>query len=182
MAEDQGTNDRPEGGPLEKRVHNLEKDLWGDRDEATLDTPETHGAYQRFIGVKGRLDELTTANDSLKRRLSQLETSSGQIDDVVAGRLQPLRDELQRVKARHKQRKATEHALFVIPLLLAGAFVAWLVAQGWASKPDVSIDFNVGEIVGGLLGGLGVLVAGIAYAANRWGREPESPPERRTDL
>ncbi len=39
-----------------------------------------------------------------------------------------------------------------------------LVWQGWASQPEVSIQFNVGEIIGGVLAGAGVATAGIAYA------------------
>jgi hypothetical protein len=49
-------------------------------------------------------------------------------------------------------------------LVVVIAFVAILVERGWAQHPAVSIDFNIGEIIGGALVGLGAPVAGVAYA------------------
>ena len=72
-------------------------------------------------------------------------------------------------KFDRQRRTRAIKALLIWVLLLAAVvgFVSYLVLSNWANKPDVSIDFNVGEIIGGLLGGIGVLVAGVAYATTR---------------
>jgi len=60
----------------------------------------------------------------------------------------------------------------VVALLLTG-YCVW---KGWAQKPEVSIQYNVGEIVGGLLVGLGAVIAALSYASKR-----RNPPERPRD-
>lgn len=103
--------------------------------------------------------------DEFTARISQLEK---QLKDSAAAN-HALASRLEQFQVRAKLRKATERALYVLPLTLAVLLVAWLVARGYANTPDVAIDFNVGEIIGGLLGGVGALVAGIAYAVRRLG-------------
>jgi hypothetical protein len=49
-------------------------------------------------------------------------------------------------------------------LLLAVAVTGYLVYRGHAQNPEVAINYNVGEIIGGLLAGGGIAVAGVAYA------------------
>ncbi|GJQ59849.1 MAG: hypothetical protein D8M57_11200 [Candidatus Scalindua sp. AMX11] len=53
------------------------------------------------------------------------------------------------------------YAIVLIALIL---FLGALTFRGLLSNPEVSIEFNVGEIIGGLLVGAGAAVAGIAYA------------------
>jgi hypothetical protein len=83
--------------------------------------------------------------------------------------LKEHREHLDDVVRQHKRRKATEKAFYFVPLAVAVLFVAFLIWRGYAAQPTVSIDFNVGEIIGGLLAGVGALAAGIAYAIRRMG-------------
>ena len=66
-----------------------------------------------------------------------------------------------------KQKGVMEKILYSVPLFIVILFVGFLVYRGWAEKPTVSIDFNVGEIIGGSLIGIGALIAGVAYAFRR---------------
>lgn len=57
--------------------------------------------------------------------------------------------------------------------LLAGVLgvTAVLVVWGWAKKPTVSIEYDVGAIIGGVLAGAGAAAAGIAYAVKTLTRD-----------
>jgi hypothetical protein len=59
--------------------------------------------------------------------------------------------------------QAQDHLWFIVLLALAIGATALLVAHGWADKPTVSIEYNVGEIIGGVLVGIGALIAALAY-------------------
>jgi hypothetical protein len=54
--------------------------------------------------------------------------------------------------------------LYIVILVIVVAGTAALVVYGWAEKPEVSIEYNVGEIIGGLFAGIGALIAAVAYA------------------
>ena len=53
---------------------------------------------------------------------------------------------------------------YILPLVAVTVSVGFLIYHGYAQKPTVTINFDIGEIIGGLLAGVGVLVAGVAYA------------------
>lgn len=53
---------------------------------------------------------------------------------------------------------------FSVLLLLAVGLVSLLVYWSWLAIPTATIEFNVGELIGGILGGGGIAVAGTAYA------------------
>lgn len=85
-----------------------------------------------------------------------------------------LRNELDDLK--HQPRKPEETGspvaaglIYVIVFVLAVVSTGLLVRYGWVTKPQVSIQYNVGEIIGGLLVGAGALAAGVAYALRSLG-------------
>lgn len=96
------------------------------------------------------------------------ECQRGFLDEIQKLRsedIKELRDKLESL-----QREKTHDKLwYAIPLLFAVAVTAILVIYGWAQKPTVSIQYNVGEIIGGVLAGVGALVAGVTYAIRRMG-------------
>lgn len=55
----------------------------------------------------------------------------------------------------------------ILLLVVIVVFVARLVGLGWVEKPEVSIVFNVGEIIGGTMIGLSALVASAWYVFKR---------------
>ncbi len=65
--------------------------------------------------------------------------------------------------------------IFFIVFVLVLVFVGYIVFKGWATKPTVNIDFNVGEIIGGTLIGSGALLAGRAYANKLKNDNPNGP-------
>ena len=64
---------------------------------------------------------------------------------------------------------------FVIVLCLAVVLIAGLTIVGLNAEMTVNVDFNIGEIIGGLLVGTGVAAAGVSYAT----RNTPSNEERR---
>lgn len=88
-------------------------------------------------------------------------------------RIAQLEQEAARCRERCEALERSQHPavrfrlnwLYLVLLLIVVAFVGCVVWLGWADRPEVSIDFNVGEIIGGILAGAGALLAGGAYAA-----------------
>jgi hypothetical protein len=70
-----------------------------------------------------------------------------------------------KIKSAIGKKKLAANWLYVAIFGLISAVVGYIVYLGWAEKPTVNIEFNVGEIIGGILAGAGVLLAGGAYAA-----------------
>ena len=102
--------------------------------------------------LEAELDQLTK---SLTGCQSQIETLNGNVSELEC-----------KLKAK-ETKKALEWACYLVPLLFAIAFTAYLVHRGGAQTPTVAINYNVGEMIGGLLAGTGALVAGVAYASRR---------------
>lgn len=63
---------------------------------------------------------------------------------------------------------------YLILLCLSAVLIAGLTLIGLSAEMTVNVEFNVGEILGGLLVGTGVAAAGISYAA----RDQTSKNER----
>jgi hypothetical protein len=105
--------------------------------------------------------------ENLLQQIEYLKIQVGlQTEEVkeVSGRNLDLDSRIRNLEMRQTSKRTAEKALYIIPSIVIVAFTTFLVSKGWAETPEVTIDFNVGEIVGGLLGGLGILVGGIAYA------------------
>lgn len=86
---------------------------------------------------------------------------------IMREELKLLGDRIQILEARFKDSGVKERwnsLWYIAPLIIAVVFTGYLVSLGWAEKPDVSIEFNVGEIIGGSLAGVGALLAAVAYA------------------
>jgi hypothetical protein len=86
--------------------------------------------------------------------------------DELRKELDRQKKEIETLKARPQptgSKAGWEKAWYFVPLLVAAALTGYLVYRGWAEKPAVTIEFNVGEIIGGLLAGVGALMAGLAY-------------------
>lgn len=77
-----------------------------------------------------------------------------------------LRKKVQNSEAPRLVNRAYLAALVTIVVLVGLAI--W---RGWSEKPEVKVEFNVGEIIAGVLVGAGAMTAGAAYALRR--------PERR---
>lgn len=60
---------------------------------------------------------------------------------------------------------------YLVILLIVIAATAAVIYFGRAPQPQVNVEYNVGEIIGGLLAGAGVAAAGVAYAAKTLSRE-----------
>jgi hypothetical protein len=94
--------------------------------------------------------------------------------DGCEGQLREFEKKLNDLEQRSTSRsraEAREKIWYFLPLAAVIAFTIYVVSQGWADKPSVSITYNVGEIIGGTLVGVGALIAGSAYAFRRVRRE-----------
>ena len=110
--------------------------------------------------------------ETLDRQSTLIEVHSEQLKGTL-DEIQELKTEIRRLDARIKTRRQEEKIWYILPLIAVIVFVGILVYKGWAEKPAVSIDFNVGEIIGGSLLGLGALIAGLTYAYRRTVRRDE---------
>lgn len=54
--------------------------------------------------------------------------------------------------------------MYLVILLILVGITILIVCKGWAEDISVSIEYNIGEIIAGILGGTGIAVAGVAYA------------------
>ena len=119
---------------------------------------------------------------SLETKIALLEDRLGKCQD----QMDTLKDKVAEVedKLKAKEAKETKEAAgagyYVVPLLAIVAFTAYLFHRGWAQTPTVAINYNVGEIIGGLLAGTGALVAGAAYAISRRRDDRRGPVDQRT--
>lgn len=64
---------------------------------------------------------------------------------------------------RRNTKKAEFPWLYFLVLSVVIGFVGILVVKGWTEPLKVSINFNVGEIIGGILVGVSALLAAIVY-------------------
>lgn len=93
---------------------------------------------------------------------AKLDSCSTQIKELQ-DKVSLLENQLKSKKTKEKREKVWYFA----PLLVVIIFTGYLVYYGWAEAPSVAINYNVGEIIGGLLTGIGALMAGAAYAFRR---------------
>ena len=111
-------------------------------------------------------------DDFLADPLSELHKRDFFIDQKIsktAAAVETVANEIAQLKAavadvQRKIEPQPGHILYAVFLLVVVVAIGLLVWTGWANKPDVSIDFNVGEIIGGLLVGIATMIAGLAYA------------------
>jgi hypothetical protein len=101
--------------------------------------------------------------ESIQRLQVQLSLLDGKID-ALAQRCDELDAALKLRAKRSAKTDSREKLFYIIPLVLAIAFTAFLVSRGWAETPTVAIEYNVGEIIGGVLVGIAALVASLTYA------------------
>ncbi len=104
--------------------------------------------------------------EDIDRQSQLVELHERQIKGTLE-EIDKLKSEIGKLDSRIKAGRQEEKKLYILPLIAVILFVAFLVYRGWAEKPTVSIDFNVGEIIGGSLVGIGALIAGVTYAYRR---------------
>lgn len=81
-----------------------------------------------------------------------------------AAEIAELRTEIRKLRLSRNRMDAQ----YFLLLLFATVLTALIVARGWAGQPTVSIEYNIGEIIAGILGGGGVAAAGTAYAVTKF--------------
>jgi hypothetical protein len=113
----------------------------GEPGQSNQEKLEAHLREARSKSIPDLLESMTIMREELK---------------LIAARVEGLETRLNTKKLEQAPGKVR----YVLALILVILITALLVWRGWAQKPDVSIEFNVGEIVGGV----GVLVAGLVYA------------------
>ena len=99
----------------------------------------------------------------VQRQINDLTLEIEQLTDQFETKSTSLDNEIKRIRRRMKPLQSISWIYIGMFFFVVGITVL-LVWQGWASQPEVSIQFNVGEIIGGVLAGAGVATAGIAYA------------------
>jgi hypothetical protein len=84
---------------------------------------------------------------------------------IMEDRIKKLENRIKTLEEKTKPLKT--NWLYIVIFGITAVFTFLLVAHGWAEKPTVTIDFNVGEIIGGLLVGIASVFAALSYARRR---------------
>jgi polyhydroxyalkanoate synthesis regulator phasin len=101
----------------------------------------------QILEHESRLTSLTKEADNLKSEIGTLKTQVAEL--------------------KKKTRPLRRHSLYLIIFAVLVLVTGFLVAYGWAEKPTVSITYNVGDIIGGLLVGIAAVLASIFYVRSR---------------
>ena len=80
------------------------------------------------------------------------------------GEISNLKSKIKTLPRKRKSNKFINLLYLAILLVLIG-FTVLIIYKGWAEQTTVSIEYNIGEIIAGLLAGTGVAIAGTAYAS-----------------
>jgi hypothetical protein len=139
-----GDDTRDTGGPAESLSERLRREERERRIAAFLSDPTSE------------LEAIDFANAYIFERGPKTEADL----EKLTGAVDKLREQVESLR----RERVPLPWLYLLVLLLVVAATGSLVFYGWAEKPEVSIDYNVGEIIGGLLVGVGALVASTAYA------------------
>lgn len=88
--------------------------------------------------------------------------------DNLKDDLSKFEKELYDIRKGHKRRLTTKwvYASLIVTIGVLTAVIVWF---GWAQKPEITIQYDVGTIIGGILVGAGATIAGTAYALSRGG-------------
>ena len=122
-----------------ERLERLQDDLENWRPSPGQALGETY----QILEMRSKLEEVICGIEGGKRRLNDLEEKA----DILFRRTTPHR----------------MNWIYLVAIGLVVAFVAALVSKGWAQTPSVSIEFNVGDIIGGVLVGIAALFAAHSY-------------------
>ncbi len=138
-----GEGEKDKGDQLDGGVDRLK--------EALLDSQPTSAdpMIDEFFMQSELLDDIRRGMDEVRARLDRLDSQMV----LLQKRTKPLKRDW----------------LYLVIFGTAALLTVMLVARGWAQKPAVSIDFNVGDIIGGLLVGVAAVFASLSYARGRSG-------------
>ncbi len=78
-----------------------------------------------------------------------------------------------REKAKASEGRRLVNQVYLLALGTILALVGLAVWRGWSEKPEVTVEFNVGEIIAGVLVGTGAMTAGAAYALRQTERREQ---------
>lgn len=131
-------------------------------------------AQKRWQLLRGTLSEedLKALNDSRQAILDSLYAKF--VDDIVEIRVRKERQNLllaQPEEIQKLRRKASVgsgrralNLFYLAAIVIIVALVGLCIRLGLAQTAEITVDFNVGEIIGGVLVGAGAAAAGGAYA------------------
>ncbi len=108
---------------------------------------------------------LTSMDSRLEQAASEIQHGVRDLQDEIEGLKGALQERLSRPVRQPAQRKWFQILMYPTALLIFVGITAALVSQQKAETPTVEISYEIGSIIQGVLAGIGILVAGGAYAA-----------------
>ena len=114
-------------------------------------------------------------SDKFKRKIDATDVSRLEISlNLTKEKIDSLKDNVSELTSRvklleGKKRKDNlkEALLYIIIFGAAAVFTVYFVAKGKTQPPTVSIIYNVGDVIGGLLVGVAAVLAGVSYMLKR---------------
>lgn len=114
--------------------------------------------------VKSRLNIII--KDQIEKAHDRGVTKSSAVYDINIENLKTKNKKLRREVSLMRNRLLIGIAYFSL-LCLAVVASIWLIEFVPDAKATISIEYNVGEIIGAILAGTGAAAAGLAYAASK---------------
>ncbi len=130
-----------------------------------LSAEELASLWQARWTILGPLFD-QSVDDLAKHRVDQ---ARKQFELAQPAEIRELRNKAQ---SDSEARRLVNRA-YLVALVTVLVLVGLAVWSGWSQKPEVTVDFNVGEIIGGVLVGAGAMTAGAAYALRSTGRREQ---------
>ncbi len=132
-------------------------------------TSEVNSYYTKSENLKTNLSVL---DQNINKLYSDTEQKIQANIELVDSKIQELylKNEQKHLEIQKKLAKIKPSKKKIEWIYLAFLFIVFipltgfLVYKGWADKPEVTIDFSIGEIIGGILIGGGAIIAGTAYS------------------
>ena len=118
------------------------------------------------------INNLKRSKSRLSHEIERLRSDHVEMNNAFEELKSEYRKEIENLDKRSRPVIAVSWVYIGIFIFMI-AITAILVWRGWVKSPEVSIQFNVGEIIGGILVGVGAATAGIAYAFRRLRRGVE---------
>jgi len=140
---------------------------------------ETSGNLQKDLLEIHLSSLLGRAKQEIESRVAAEATRQTPTVDALKEEVDRLRDQLTSRTQVPKQPRTLRSAVASLAPLYAAALVViiaitiLLFATGEVTGTEVTIEYNVGEIIGGLLAGAGAAAAGAAYAVKTLSGTPE---------
>ena len=137
-----------------------QSEIWKEFEETLEDSSEfaKNNNESRILQIEFKILEHESHLNSLIKQQESLTNEIGKLNTNIQ-------------KLMIKTKPLAKNWLYLIIFSVIVVVTGFIVAYGWAEKPTVSITYNVGDIISGLLVGISAVLASIFYIHSQDSRD-----------